>query len=153
MTQPVDDAPLTPTNDAPLTPTEIDPGVAAFEEARRVAGSGAVGLLARVAEQVGLQAGAQAVFGKPIEKSGRTVVPVAQMIVGAGAGSGEHDEAGAGSGAGSGALTRPIGYIEIRDDATEFVPLRKPWLDGGLLVAASVSALIAAKALRTLLRG
>ena len=141
--------------DESITPipvgTESEPD--AFEVARRAAGSGSVALLARVSETIGLQAGAQAVFGEPIEKNGRTVVPVAQMIIGAGAGSGQNDEAGAGSGAGSGALTRPIGYIEIRDDATEFVPLRRPWLDGGLLVAASVSAFFAAKALRTLLRG
>jgi hypothetical protein len=141
------------TDDPVVTPIPVETEAAAFEDARKAARSGAIGLVAKVTEQVGLEAGAKAVFGEPIEKNGRTVVPVAQMIIGAGAGSGESDEAGAGSGAGSGALTRPIGYIEIRDDATEFVPLRRPWLDGGLLVAASFSAFLAAKAIRVLLRG
>ena len=140
------------TEEPVVTPVPVEPEADAFDVARRSARSGAIGLLAKVTEQVGLEAGAKAVFGEPIEKNGRTVVPVAQMIIGAGAGSGETDATGAGSGAGSGALTRPIGYIEIRDDATEFIPLRRPWLDGGLLVAASFSAFLAAKAIRTLLR-
>jgi hypothetical protein len=124
-----------------------------FEEARVIARSGSVRLLEQVAELVGQKAGAKAVFGDPIEQNGRIVVPVAQTIIGAGAGSGESEETGSGSGAGSGALTRPIGFIEIREHETEFVPLRRPWLDGGLLVAASFSAFLAAKAVSKLLRG
>ena len=76
-----------------------------------------------------------------------------RSIIGAGAGSGGNSEAGDGSGAGSGALTRPIGYIEVTRDGARFVPLRRPWLDGGLMVAAAFSALLAAKAIRALVRG
>jgi uncharacterized spore protein YtfJ len=125
----------------------------AFDDARRAANSGVAALLEKVAEQVGMKAGAKAVFGEPIERDGRSVVPVAQMIIGAGAGSGTDEEAGTGSGAGSGALTRPIGYIEITDSGTEFVPLRRPWLDGGLLVAIAFSSWLGAKAVSKLIRG
>ena len=133
--------------------TPIEPQADAFDEARGAARSGAMRLLEQVTESIGLQAGARAVFGEPVEQDGRTIIPVAQMIVGAGAGSGETDEAGAGAGAGSGALTRPIGFIEIREEETVFVPLRRPWLDGGLMVAFSFSAFLAAKAISKLLRG
>lgn len=126
---------------------------AAFDEARSAAGSGAAALLEKAAEQIGMRAGARAVFGEAVEHGGRTVVPVAQMIIGAGAGSGSDAETGSGSGVGSGALTRPIGYIEITDAGAEFVPLRRPWLDGGLLVAVAFSSYLAAKAVSKLLRG
>ena len=134
-----------------LTPSE--PEGDAFDDARADAASGAAKLLTTVAEQIGGHAGAKAVFGEPIERGDMTVVPVAQMIIGAGAGTGVHDEAGTGAGAGSGALTRPIGHIEITAAGARFVPLRRPWLDGGLMVALSFSAFLAAKAIRALLRG
>lgn len=134
-----------------ITPAEHDGE--AFDAARKRATSGTAALLEKVAELVGQKAGAKAVFGEPIERGDRSVVPVAQMIIGAGAGSGTDDETGTGSGAGSGALTRPIGYIEITDAGAEFVPLRRPWLDGGLLVAVAVSSYLAAKALSKLIRG
>lgn len=131
----------------------IEPDDAAFDDARIAGRSVAADLLASVAEQVGAQAGAKAVFGEAIDRDGLTIVPVAQMIIGAGAGSGSNAEAGDGSGAGSGALTRPIGHIEISEGSARFVPLRRPWLDGGLMVAAAFSAYLAAKAIRALLRG
>jgi uncharacterized spore protein YtfJ len=134
-----------------LTPTE--PEGPAFDAARTAAGSGVAGLLEKVAEQVGMSAGAKAVFGEPVERGDRTVVPVAQVIVGAGAGTGTNDETGSGSGAGSGALSRPIGYIEITNDGAQFVPLRRPWLDGGLIVAVAFSSWLVAKAASKLIRG
>ena len=133
--------------------TSMEPEADAFDEARGAARSEAMRLLEQVTESVGLQSGARAVFGEPVEQDGRTIIPVAQMIIGAGAGGGGTDETGPGAGAGSGALTRPIGFIEIREDETVFVPLRRPWLDGGLMVAFSFSAFLAAKAISKLLRG
>ena len=134
-----------------LTPTESEGE--AFDDARSAAGAGAVDLLATVIDQIGGKAGANAVFGEPIVRGDLTVVPVAQMIIGAGAGNGISDEAGSGAGAGSGALTRPIGHLEITDAGARFVPLRRPWFDGGLMVAVAFSGLLAAKAIRALLRG
>jgi uncharacterized spore protein YtfJ len=137
----------------PLSLTPTEPEGDGFDDARFAADSGAANLLTTVIEQIGGQAGANAVFGEPIERGDITVVPVAQMIIGAGAGNGNHDEAGSGAGAGSGALTRPIGHIEITSAGAQFVPLRRPWLDGGLMVAVAFSGLLAAKAISKLLRG
>lgn len=137
----------------PLALTPSEPEGHAFDDARTAAGSGIAGLLEKVADQVGMQAGAKAVFGEPIERGDRTVVPVAQVMIGAGAGTGSNEDTGTGSGAGSGALSRPIGFIEITSDGAEFVPLRRPWLDGGLLVAVAVSSWLAAKAVSKLIRG
>jgi uncharacterized spore protein YtfJ len=139
------------TEPSTLTPTE--PTGEAFDDARFAADAGAANLLTTVIDQIGGKAGANAVFGEPIERGNLTVVPVAQMIIGAGAGNGIHDEAGSGAGAGSGALTRPIGHIEISEAGAQFVPLRRPWFDGGLMVALAFSGLLAAKAISKLLRG
>jgi len=121
----------------------------AFDEAEKASHSGAAGLLENVFDQIGMNAGAKAVFADPIERNGRTVIPVAQAIVGAGAGGGDSDEMGSGAGAGGGALTRPLGYIEISDAGTVFVPLRQPWQEPGLVLAYSVLALVV---LRTAVR-
>ena len=43
------------------------------------------GLLEGLAEKIGANAGAKAVFGQPVREGERTVIPVAQSIVGAGA--------------------------------------------------------------------
>jgi hypothetical protein len=130
-----------------------EPEPAVVDEAHRAAQSGSLPLLTKILEQIGMQAGAKAVFGEPVERDGRTVVPVAQTMMGVGAGSGDSDEAGSGAGAGGGALSRPLGYIEISQYGTEFVPLRRPWQDPGFLLAAAFATLLLAKALRTLLRG
>ena len=123
----------------------------AFDEAEKASHSGAVGLLETVFNQIGMNAGAKAVFGDPIEKSGRTVIPVAQAVIGTGGGGGggSSDKTGSGEGAGGGALTRPLGYIEISDEGTVFVPLRQPWQEPGLVLAYSVLALVV---LRTAVR-
>ncbi len=121
----------------------------AFDDAEEAAHSGAVGLLETVFNQIGMNAGAKAVFGDPIEKNGRTVIPVAQAVIGTGGGGGSSDKTGSGEGAGGGALTRPLGYIEISDEGTVFVPLRQPWQEPGLVLAYSVLALVV---LRTAVR-
>jgi len=125
----------------------------AFGDAQDAAGAGAAGLLETVLTGIGLNAGAKAVFGEAIEKNGRTVIPVAQTIIGSGAGGGDSEIAGSGAGAGGGALTRPLGYIEISDELTEFVPLRRPWQDPVVIISAAFAAYLAAKAISKLLRG
>ncbi len=125
----------------------------AFRDAEDAARTGTVRLIETVLERVGMQAGAKAVFGDPIERDGRTVIPVAQMIIGSGAGSGFSDETGEGDGAGGGALTRPLGYIELSGEQATFVPLKQPWQDPVLVLAYSTLALIAARTLVKLIRG
>lgn len=77
------------------------------------------------------------VFGDPVERDGITVIPVARVShgYGFGAGSGrgiEADEAGGGGGGGGGGglSVRPVGYIEMGPDGTQF----KPILDVGALL-------------------
>ncbi|MHB9288239.1 spore germination protein GerW family protein [Halobacteriales archaeon Cl-PHB] len=72
-------------------------------------------------------ANARAVFGDPVERGGRTVIPVARYGFGFGGGSGtepgeEDDEAaGSGVGMGGGLMARPVGALEITDHDTRFV--------------------------------
>ena len=111
-------------------------------------------LLERLSERIGASSGASAVFGEPVEQAGRTVIPVAQSIIGTGGGGGE-GEAGAGSGigAGAGAVTRPLGYIELTSSGATFVPLKRPWQDPGLVLAYAVIVLMVSRALVRLVRG
>jgi len=125
----------------------------AFNEARSAAHGDVASLFERVADRIGLHAGAGAVFGEPLERDGVTVIPVAQMIIGTGAGGGSSADEETGSGAGGGALTRPLGYIEVTDAGADFRPIRQPWQDAGLIVSAAFAVLLLAKALRTLVRG
>lgn len=125
----------------------------AFEEAQSAARGNVAALFERVADSIGLHAGAGAVFGEPVERDQVTVIPVAQVIIGTGAGGGTSAEAEAGAGAGGGALTRPLGYIEVTDAGADFKPIRQPWQDAGLVVSAAFAVLLLAKAVRTLVRG
>jgi uncharacterized spore protein YtfJ len=125
----------------------------ALDEAREAGEGGMPGLLASMAERVGATARVSAVFGEPVERDGRTVIPVAQSVWGSGAGSGTSDDQGSGSGAGGGALTRPVGYIELTGGGATFVPLQKPWQDAKLILAWAVAAWLLSRAINRLLRG
>ena len=125
----------------------------AHQDAEAAAREGAAELLERVADRIGLHAGAQAVFGEPVERDGVTVIPVAQMIIGAGAGAGSSADEEAGAGAGGGAFTRPLGYIEVGDRGAVFQRIRQPWENASLIVSIAFALLLLAKAVRTLIRG
>jgi uncharacterized spore protein YtfJ len=125
----------------------------AMEAAEHAASSGAAGLLATVLDRIGLNSGAKAVFGEPLEQDGRTVIPVAQTIIGSGAGGGVSEEDGQGEGAGGGALTRPLGYIEVSGEGAAFVPLKQPWQDPALVIAYALLALVIGRTLVRLIRG
>jgi hypothetical protein len=125
----------------------------AFKQAEDAAGGGASGLLASLAERIGARAGVGAVFGEPVEKDGRTVIPVAQSMWGSGVGSGMSGEDGYGSGGGGGAATRPVGYIEITGHGADFVPLQKPWQDARLILAWAFAIWLMSRALNRILRG
>jgi uncharacterized spore protein YtfJ len=130
---------------------EIDPGAA--KEARRAAQGVNASLMEKLADRIGANAGAKAVFGEPIVRGGRTVVPVAQSMWGTGAGVGESEEDGTGMGGGGGAMTRPIGYIEITEQAATYVPISKPWQDWRLVLTWAVALWLASRALNRILRG
>lgn len=125
----------------------------AYQEAEGATSHGVAEMIERVADKVGLNAGARAVFGEPVERAGLTIIPVAQVIFGTGGGGGSDAAGEAGTGAGGGALTRPLGYIEIGEDGAVFRQLRQPWQDAGLIVSVAFAGLLLAKAVRTLARG
>lgn len=119
----------------------------AHQEAEAAARQGAAELLERVADRIGLHAGARAVFGEPVERDGVTVIPVAQTIIGTGAGSGSSADEELGAGAGGGALSRPLGYIEIVAGGARYVPLQPSWVNPGALAATVIVVLIVSRTL------
>jgi uncharacterized spore protein YtfJ len=126
---------------------------AAYEEAESIA-SRVPGLLEGLADRLGAVSGASAVFGDPVERDGRTVIPVAQAMVGSGAGGGGAATGpDSGLGAGGGAMTRPLGYIEISAGGAAFVPLKRPWADAKLVLVYTLLALVISRTLIKLLRG
>lgn len=125
----------------------------AYADAEAAASPSLAELVDQVTDKLGLHAGARAVFGEPVERHGVTVIPVAQMAIGAGASGRMPATAESGSGAGGGAATRPIGYIEIGPHGAAFRPLQRAWQNATLVVSAAFAVLLLAKAVRTLLRG
>ncbi|MEU0286088.1 spore germination protein GerW family protein [Streptomyces sp. NPDC052492] len=110
-----------------------------------------VRLLERLADRLGGRAAVTAVYGQPVTVGGVTVVPVAAVGFGFGGGAGQ--EVGttrtADGGGGGGAVgAKPLGYIEIRDGAARYQPIRAPWRD----VALPLSAVVLANALPKVIR-
>jgi uncharacterized spore protein YtfJ len=73
------------------------------------------------------------VYGEPVTANGTTVIPVSTVRFGFGGGGGsgsggEGAEQGSGSGGGmgGGGTVEPVGYIEIGDAGTRWVPLEPP---------------------------
>ena len=100
-------------------------------------------LLATIADRMGARLGTSTVFGTPVERDGVTVVPVAVARFGMGAGSGsdpsKHQEGEGGGGAGS---VTPIGYIELKDGRSRYVPAVHPARMVALFLAAAVTTLL-----------
>src|SRR4029077_6098741 len=86
-------------------------------------------LLERIGETVGGRAQVSAVFGEPVQREGRTVIPVAKARFGFGGGGGsgsrEGDE-GSGGGGGGGAAVSPIGFIEVRNSSAQLKRISTP---------------------------
>ena len=134
-------------------PAKIDVESDAFKEAEAAAHGYESSIIDKLADRIGAHAGARAVFGEPIEKNGRTVIPVAQSMWGSGAGTGESEEDGSGAGGGGGAMSKPLGYIEITDQHTAFVPLQQPWQDVKLILAYAVGVWLVSRAIDRIVRG
>lgn len=115
-------------------------------------------LLERLAEVVGAQANVKLVFGEPVTRGERTVIPVARVRWGFGGGGGRSQETpagvgeAAGSGGGGGVAADPVGYVEITADATTFRRIADPWSSPGYLLAAALAFGIVVRALRRLAR-
>ena len=72
-------------------------------------------------------------YGEPVSANGLTVIPVSKVRFGFGGGGGggaggEAEQAGEGygGGMGGGGDVTPIGYVEIGDSGTRWVPLEPP---------------------------
>jgi uncharacterized spore protein YtfJ len=84
-------------------------------------------LVEKLVERLGAQLAISTVYGAPVERDGVTVVPVAVARLGFGGGSGidprKQQEGEGGGGLGS---VAPVGYIELKDGRTRFVPIVHP---------------------------
>lgn len=89
------------------------------------------------------------VYGEAIERSGKTIVPVARVAYGFGGGFGAEEgqegdgEASEGGGVGGGVSATPVGVLEITDEETRFVRYGQPkkWL-GALAFGLGLGLLI-----------
>jgi len=95
-----------------------------------------------MAEKLGAVARAATVFGEPVERDGITVIPVAKARWGFGGGAGQRKDEGGqqedGAGGGGGVQVTPVGFIEIKNQAANFRPIRSvspSWIVLGSLLA------------------
>lgn len=117
-------------------------------------------LIEQMADKLGGHASAQAVYGTPVEREGLTLIPVARVTWGFGAGGGigtgpEGGSTGEGGGGGGGVSATPLGFIEIRDGAAEFRPIRvQPpfWAIPPMIMASGIATSLVLRALRRLVR-
>ncbi len=108
-------------------------------------------VIERLARRVGVGANAAAVFGEPVHQEGLTVIPVARVSWGFGGGGGAsatNDERG--EGGGGGVSVSPAGFIELKDGAADYRPIKNP-----AALARGVASIIVASGLATwlILRG
>jgi uncharacterized spore protein YtfJ len=105
-------------------------------------------LLAALAEQIGAQLSASIVYGEPVERDGVTVVPVAaaRFAIGGGGGS-DPLKAQDGEGGGGAASITPVGYIELRDGHSRYVPLVHPARMLALVCCAVLAGVVVARPL------
>ena len=121
--------------------------------------------LQTILEDLQDSANARAVFGDPVEREGKTVIPVARVALGFGGGFGSGpadgsngEEAGeeltvtvdeigegpggSGAGGGGGAMARPVGALEITDHDTRFVPIGSDRRRAAALVGLGIGFLL-----------
>ena len=117
-------------------------------------------MLEKMVEKVGGRASVKAVFGEPIVRGGKTVVPVAKIRWGFGGGSGtgtsetqEGPQTGSGSGGGGGVTAEPIGYLEIDETSAAFRPIAPPYPSPLFLIAAGITSALVVRAFARLIRG
>jgi uncharacterized spore protein YtfJ len=88
-------------------------------------------LIKEVTDKIHKNARAKAVFGDPVEKGDRTIIPVSRVSVwgSGGGGFGELAKSEEGQGGGMGLAIKtsaaPVGYIEITSDGAEFIEIHE----------------------------
>jgi uncharacterized spore protein YtfJ len=92
-------------------------------------------VLQTISETLRSSATVQKVYGDPVSVEGKTIIPVAKMRYGFGAGKGgkkrktgsETEDTQASQdnngGGGGGVVVVPVGYIEVSDKSSEYVPI------------------------------
>jgi uncharacterized spore protein YtfJ len=114
-------------------------------------------ILQSMAERFASTASVKQVFGEPIERGGKTIIPVARVQYGFGAGYGGGEPAGSevgrplaggGGGGGGGVKAKPVGVLEIGDAGTRFIR----FIDPVDIVKACVGGLVALLIIRRLTR-
>lgn len=109
--------------------------------------AGGSSFIEQLAQRLGISASATTVYGQPVERGGVTVIPVAKARYGFGGGSGANKKGEEGSGGGGGVSVTPIGYIEMKDGATQFRKIRDPQ---SLIAAMAIGGLFAFLTARSL---
>ncbi len=141
-------------NDEARDETADETAAEAMEEARAAASGPARSMLERAFSRFGGRAVNEAVFGAPIERGGRTVIPVARVMAGFGGGEGtDRTEGAGGAGAGGGMIGQPLGYIEMGPDGVAYRPISQPPNPVLFLLAAGITGAIVLRAIRRLVRG
>lgn len=95
----------------------------------------------RIAAVIQTSANARQIFGDPVERDGATIIPVARVQWGFGGGGLGHGVVERGGG-GGGARATAIGYIEVRDGASEFKPIYDPGDVATLILAGLAGVLL-----------
>lgn len=114
-----------------------------------------VTLLERLADKLGGRASVAAVHGDPAVGQGVTIIPVARIGFAFGGGTGREvntSRIGEGGGGGGGAGAQPLGFIEIRNGIATYKPIRDPWVDVVVPLAALLSAIAAPRLARRLVK-
>ncbi|WP_340377067.1 spore germination protein GerW family protein [Streptomyces sp. SS7] len=112
-------------------------------------------LLERLADRLGGKASVTVVYGEPVVCEGITVIPVAKVGFGFGGGAGRESGAARtaeGGGGGGGVEAKPLGFIEIKDGTATFKPIRDPWVDVVVPLAALVAGTVAPKIARAIVK-
>ncbi|MEV5568256.1 sporulation protein [Streptomyces sp. NPDC052196] len=125
--------------------TSADTPHQSLQPAPPQAGTGAAPM-ERLAQQLGGRAAASAVCGEPVTVDGMTLIPVTDIGF-AFAGATGSDAARVGEGGGGGGA-RLRGYIQIKDGAATYKPVRASWVN----VAVPLAALLAGALVPTLVR-
>jgi uncharacterized spore protein YtfJ len=117
-------------------------------------------ILEKLVDRVGGKASVKAVFGDPIVRNGKSVVPVAKVRwgFGGGSGTGPVDDSGSaatgsGTGAGGAVTAEPIGYLEIGEEGATFRPIAAAYPSPIFLLAAGISGALVIRAIARLIRG
>jgi uncharacterized spore protein YtfJ len=144
------------------TMTTADYADARSEAERAATGAPQDAILEKLVEKVGGQATVKAVFGDPIVRGDKTVIPVAKVRWGFGGGSGTGSgpsdasggvSTGSGTGGGGGVTAEPIGYLEIDEEGASFRPIAAPYPSPIFLIAAGLGGALVIRAIARLVRG